>query len=125
MSREEELKLIIENATAELWKIREANKIAEMSAYIGRFFKSQNHNYHEAGEELEWWWEYNYITDLDEDGDPLSLFFCKDTDNRILISKNNSFYLGESCQEITADEFWGMYSTILDELNSNILKHQS
>lgn len=122
MNREEELKQIIENATAELREIRRVNK---MSTYIGRFFKSQNHNYHEAGEELEWWCEYNFVTGLDEDGDPLSLFFCKDTDNRILISKNTSFYLDESCQEITADEFWGMYGTILDELNSNILEHQS
>lgn len=114
MNRKDELKSAIEKAKAELRVIEEAENAEVNKTFVGKFFKYRNRYSSD-----ESWWLYTTVIEISKDGEPLSFNFQKDCYGRIEF-ENDRFRpsLSAGYTEITEQEFWKAYDSIMFELNA-------
>lgn len=117
MNRKDELKSAIEKARSELREIEETENMKASKALVGKFFKYRNS--YSCPKPNEYWWLYTTVTGVTEEGNPLAWNFQKDIYGKVEV-ESDMFRpsLSSGYTEISAQEFWKAYDSIMFELNA-------
>jgi hypothetical protein len=114
MNRKEELNAIILEAKNELWKIEEIEEKEKNKLFVGKFFKY--HNCYSCPEPEDYWWQYTAVEFMEDDGGLVSWNFEKDMYGKIEIETKTSFQLLDNHIEISEEEFYVAYESMIMEL---------
>ena len=114
MNRKDELKSAIEKARYELRKIEETESAESNKALVGKFFKYRNRYSSDDS-----WWLYTTVTGITKEGNPLAWNFQQDCYGKVEV-ESDMFRpsLSDGYTEISEQEFWKAYDSIMFELNA-------